>query len=411
MTDTKSCTCDALIMGGGVAGLWTACILENAGYSVIVLDANPLGTGQSIISQGIIHAGVKYALTEKNSDVDFPVSDMPEIWACCLQGKGDVDLTAVEILSDFQYIWPAPGFASSLATMVASKLLRSSSSKLSSEQFPEILKRSKSSAVYTVNELVLDPRSLLTTLKSNLSNPVKSISSPTQLKVESKGCFRIITNEEDFKITTSFVVLSAGQGNGDLLSLLSHSYPDINARQNLMQLRPLHQVFVRRKEGENLPKFYGHCIGTSSTPEITISSHVDDAGRLVWWLGGSLAEKGVSLSSEEQIKVAKEVMKKCVPSEAWNSDEFEWGTLECNRAEGKTSGGLRPNGPSVLNYDGLVVTWPTKLTLAPAVAYRIADIMKEQNIVGRGSQTLNELRAIQSSNVAEPPWNRSSHAG
>lgn len=57
---------DALIIGGGVAGLWLLNRLRNEGYQALLLEQEALGTGQSIASQGMIHGGIKYALGESS---------------------------------------------------------------------------------------------------------------------------------------------------------------------------------------------------------------------------------------------------------------------------------------------------------------------------------------------------------
>ena len=58
---------DILIFGGGIAGLWTLARLRKEGYSCLLLESNSLGAGQTIASQGIIHGGIKYALTGQAS--------------------------------------------------------------------------------------------------------------------------------------------------------------------------------------------------------------------------------------------------------------------------------------------------------------------------------------------------------
>ena len=53
---------DIAILGGGIAGLWLLNLLVSRGYSVVLLEKEALGAGQTIASQGMIHGGVKYAL-------------------------------------------------------------------------------------------------------------------------------------------------------------------------------------------------------------------------------------------------------------------------------------------------------------------------------------------------------------
>lgn len=53
---------DIAIFGGGIAGLWLANLLRQRGFSCVVLEAGTLGGGQTLLSQGILHGGLKYAL-------------------------------------------------------------------------------------------------------------------------------------------------------------------------------------------------------------------------------------------------------------------------------------------------------------------------------------------------------------
>ena len=60
-----------------------------------------------------------------------------------------------------------------------------------------------------------------------------------------------------------------------------------------MQRRPLKMVIVR---GGLQDMVYAHCMGASVNPRVTITSHYDKHGDIVWYLGGQLAEDGVNRS-------------------------------------------------------------------------------------------------------------------
>ena len=62
-TATTEVTVDVLIIGGGIAGLWTLACLQKAGYKAVLLESQSLGHGQTRYAQGIIHGGTKYALS------------------------------------------------------------------------------------------------------------------------------------------------------------------------------------------------------------------------------------------------------------------------------------------------------------------------------------------------------------
>ena len=52
---------DVAIIGGGVAGLSTACVTAERGYSTCVLERYPRdGQGASTHNSGVIHAGIYY---------------------------------------------------------------------------------------------------------------------------------------------------------------------------------------------------------------------------------------------------------------------------------------------------------------------------------------------------------------
>ena len=77
-----------------------------------------------------------------------------------------------------------------------------------------------------------------------------------------------------------------------------------------MQRRPLHMVMVKH----NLPyPLHAHGLGTGSKPRITITSHKTDDGRMVWYLGGEIAESGINRDSESQIIEGKKRARRPFP--------------------------------------------------------------------------------------------------
>lgn len=77
MSDSFDATVDVVIIGAGVAGLWLALRLERAGRSVALLEAHAAGAGQTAASQGIIHGGTKYALTNRLTGASESIRAMP----------------------------------------------------------------------------------------------------------------------------------------------------------------------------------------------------------------------------------------------------------------------------------------------------------------------------------------------
>ena len=82
MSESKQLNVDTVIIGGGVAALWTANVLKRSGQSICVLSNSPLGEGQSLAAQGVIHGGLKYAAGGK-------LNEASEALAACLLYTSD----------------------------------------------------------------------------------------------------------------------------------------------------------------------------------------------------------------------------------------------------------------------------------------------------------------------------------
>jgi len=196
----------------------------------------------------------------------------------------------------------------------------------------------------------------------------------------------------EFKYQT--LCLMAGQGNADLLSRLNLSHPE-------MQLRPLQMVMLRGGLSEML---YAHCMGASVNPRITISSHRDANGDIVWYLGGQLAEEGVNRTPDEQIQFAKKELAALMP---WlDLSQSQWATLPINRAELKQGEGKRPDTFSLdISNSKIITAWPTKLALSPMLADALLDVLAEKGIKKSG---VSELPEWPKPVYAKLPWQEES---
>ena len=108
MSESRQADYDTVILGGGVAALWTANVLKAAGQSVLVLTNAPLGSGQTLAAQGVIHGGLKYAVGGKLTDSSVALAGMPSRWLAAMRGEGPVDLSGAKLLSDHQLMWSLP---------------------------------------------------------------------------------------------------------------------------------------------------------------------------------------------------------------------------------------------------------------------------------------------------------------
>lgn len=405
----KKATVDICIMGGGITGLWALNRLKKLGYSVVLFETNALGSGQTICSQGIIHGGLKYALTGFLTKSSHSIEEMPKRWKSCLEGLGEIDLSDVKILSNDQFLWSTGSLTSDLTTFFASKTLSSRIQKLKTSDYPNILQNEAFKGnVYRLDEIVLDVPSLVDSLAKKHLKSIFKIDTVLGFQfhennAEQKTLKSVIVQNQDLKLelTAQHYLFSAGEGNAKLLELCGIS--------NLpkMQCRPLHMVLV------SLPHsypFYAHCIDNGSNPRITITSHMSKEGKQIWYLGGQIAEEGVKKNKQEQVMSAKKELKDLFP---WlNLEQAQFSSFFINRAEIQQKEGKRPESFYLEQMSNLFIAWPTKLALAPLLCDQLIHTLKDQKIVqgqdsldGSNLDSLNTL--MKSPNIATPIWNDS----
>ncbi|BFM13455.1 glycerol-3-phosphate dehydrogenase/oxidase [Simiduia litorea] len=387
---------DTVVIGGGIAGLWLSNRLKNAGYNNLLLEQSGLGDNQSVASQGMIHGGMKYALAGALTGASEAIADMPKHWADCLAGKGDVDLRGASVLSQHFYMWASPSVTARVTTFFASKALRGRVDNLAANQYPPLLQAAQRKFdVYKLVDLVLDVPSVVKALRDNLPENCRLIDWQKARLVRTGDRVHLeISNADNIlKISAQRFIFTAGKGNQTLLENIACQAPE-------MQTRPLQQVMVKHKLGY---EFYGHCLGTDKTPRLTISSHPADDGELIWYLGGSLAEKGVALSAEELIQRAQQELAELMP---WiDLSTAQWATLNIDRAEPKQHNFARPDKAFAGRAEGVsnvYVGWPTKLTLAPNMANEMLAQLQADQIAPSHRQTNCEF--LPEATLAATPW-------
>lgn len=375
----KQLNVDIVIFGGGVAGLWLLTRLRQEGYQTLLLETESLGAGQTRYAQGIIHGGTKYALTGKLTASSESVFAMPKIWRDCLTGQGELDLSAAVILSLHQYMWSTPNLFSRLSGFFAKRVMRGRTLTVKKSDRPAVFQNKKfKGTVYQLDEPVLDTASVIKALAKPNINNIMHIKSIPDFINNNPNDFNIETIDgESWNITTQKTVLSAGKGNAALLKKMGRKVPE-------MQLRPLQMVMVR---GGLPEKLYAHCLGASVNPRITITSHTDKQGEIVWYMGGQLAEEGINRTKEEQISEAQKELQSLMP---WlDFSAMQWSTLIINRAEPKQKEGKRPDTSFCSEEDNVITTWPTKLALSPKLADDVLNQLK--NIKTSGAKDLPDF--------------------
>ena len=379
MTGQQTVSVDVVIFGGGVAGLWLLARLRQANYNAILVEADALGTGQTRYAQGIIHGGTKYALTGKLTASSEAVTQMPAVWRACLQGEGEVDLRQVKILSPHQYMWSTTSLTSRMAGFFASHVMRSRTKSLDKKARPRVFQDAGFKGhVYQLEEPVLDTASIIASLAQPHLDAILHAEVET-ITVQDDAASQLVLQASDgtkWNVYARRVVLAAGQGNAKLLTAMGRETP-------AMQLRPLQMVILRGGLPEML---YAHCLGASVNPRMTITSHYDAHQNIVWYLGGQLAEDGVTRSEAEQIQVAQHELQDLMP---WlDLAQTQWATLRIDRAEPKQPENKRPDTSYFDDTQGVITAWPTKMALAPKLAADVLQQLEQTGVSASGIQTL-----------------------
>ncbi len=388
---------DVVIIGGGIAGLWLLRTLSLKGYKAVLLENNVLGGEQTTKSQGIIHGGTKYTLSGTLTGAAQCIAGMPHRWRKSLAGEGELDLTQAIVLSEYHYLWSPGGLGSRLTSFFASKAVRGRVVPLKPDEFPAIFQQKDfKGKVYQLNEVVLDIPSVVKALVSGLENRCIKVDweKDTRLLAEN-GHIRHIVVEQGgttLQLTAKRFVTTAGEGTAALMKHWGISQPE-------MQLRPLHMPLVKHRYPDPV---FAHCIGTQPIPRMTITSHPANNGETVWYLGGKIAEEGVNQSKTDLIAKAKKELSTLFP---WVSlEQEEWGTLMVNRAEPKQGRLLRPDSAFCQSVGNGIVTWPTKLALAPDLSDAVIRLMQHSGISPSGNHDFSLPDTLLRPSIAAPFW-------
>ena len=388
---------DITIFGGGVAGLWTLNHLVNLGYSTILIEKDKLGKGQTISCQGIVHGGIKYALSsDVRPDSVAEVKDMPRRWQQHLSGeRKDPDLTNVKVQSDYCHMWVSKGrgfrgFVESAFSPIGLMALNTKPKDVTASS-PQWFKDS-ARKIYRFDEPVINTSSLLEELARPHQDKIFYTNSYSFSNKDDNIESVILEDNisgEKVKIYTSIFILTAGIGNQGIIDAMGLS-------GIIMQERPLRQVVVT---GDNLPELYGHCIDGGS-PTASVTTHENrDTGKRVWVIGGKIAEDGFKIGQEALAENAKRQLAPLL--RGVDLSNTEWSTYDAIRAEAPNEG-KRPGSIDLIKKENVYVCYPTKMALAPILAEEIEcnlkkDIEKRTDNGSSGSSQ-PEIR------VAKYPW-------
>jgi hypothetical protein len=365
---------DIVIVGAGIAGLWTLAYLRKLGYDAVLLESRGIGGIQSMASQGIIHSGLKYAFAGKINSLAQSISAMPDIWKKSLKGQGPVDLTSAKVSSPSQLLLIPSGFMGEIIKLVAGKALGGDVKEI--EEWPEEIKTSgfKGSVIF-MDEPVL-----------NIPSVVRALAEPHRKYI------RQVKEDENIAslIEAKTYIYTAAAGNeskalqhGDTLGLE-------------VQKRPLLMGMLK---GAPFPLF-AHFVGTSEKPVATITTHTGGDGSLIWYIGGGAAERAKESSPTETHDAIVSAFQKYMPNV--DTAAMEWATLPIDRIEGKSVDQPMPDTPTIHEAGNSLYCWPTKLTFAPMLAEMIAEWLKKKHI--DPSYTSSDFSGLAEVEYASTPW-------
>lgn len=388
---------DILIFGGGIAGLWLLNRLRSAGYSVLLLEQDKLGGQETLNANGIIHGGLKFGLSAMLRDIE-DLEDMPALWRDCLRDRGDVNLGGVKILAEHQYIWSEPSLAARATTFFASRLITGQVEPVEGNARPAPFRHeSFAGNVYQLSDLVIDMPSLVQKLAAPHKSCIYKISMQnchleTDDRHNTTAVFITAAGMEPLRIHPRKVILAGGQGNHGLLE-------DLGLREPVMERRTVHMVLIKHPA---LPPLYAHCLGNSTKPRLTITSHPTRDGSRVWYVGGELAEEGAQRDDRLQIEHAQRELKELLPWIDLRGARFK--TLKLDRILPDGERGLfKPEHAFVEPRGNNIVTWPCKMTLAPNLGRQVLSLLEKEGMKPE-HPPLEEALPLLYPETGQPAW-------
>lgn len=347
-----------IIVGGGVSGLWLAAECQARGIPCVVLEQGQLGGGQTLASQGMIHGGTKYALNGLLSQAATAIAEMPTRWLHALQGQGAVDLSGVTLAKDEQLLWSIDSMAHHLVGFFASKAMRSRMQRIDPCE-EEAFAAGFSGQLYRLAEPVIVLPSLIARFAEQLDGQV--FQAKVTGLIQEQGA--VVGVETTAGALRGEVILCAGAGNQALCEMVDAPTP-------AMQRRPLAMTVATL--ATPIPDIFGHQLGASTKPKLTVSTHWVDNTQVLY-LGGQLAEDGVHRDDASQCEQAALALHEGL---RWLNPRIQsLSVFRIDRAEPATAAGGRPDHAFVERVASMWVCWPTKLALAPALADQVLNAL------------------------------------
>jgi len=391
---------DIVIVGAGIAGLWTFAELRKRGYDVLLLASGGVGGTQTLAAQGIIHSGLKYALTGKVNKLAHSISAMPDVWLDSLRGEGPVDLTAARMAASSQQLLIPGGLVGSMVSGLTKRMLGRDVYEIPRGDWPVGLPDTgfNGTAIH-MSEPVLDIPSVVRALAGASPDSVRSVSAKDGSSASESSAELFDTTQLDkgilvtptATIKASCFIFTSAEGNHPIARAAKHD------EHLKTQKRPLLMGFLKPAPFD----LFVHLVGTSEKPIATITTHTTHAGERVWYLGGQVAERDKDAAPESVLSAIRKAFAKYLPK--IDLAEFEFAVYPVDRVEGKSeSKGWMPDTPTIHDAGNALYCWPTKLTFAPLLARMLLPKLEEKGVSPSNAQ--GDYSALTPAEFAPPPW-------
>ena len=378
-------TVDIVIVGAGIAGLWTFNRLMAAGYDALLLERDAIGGGQTIASQGIVHSGLKYSLAGRVNETARSISAMPERWRAALRGEGEVDLSAARTRADSQFLMIPGGFMGGLTRLVAQRALGGDTRGVAAEEWPDGLRAAgfRGSLVF-MDEPVLDVPSVVRALAEPYRDAVRRI------------------DPERAAAPLDFLRAHGIEARSVLFTAAADNVPIAAANRHDDGLGDQHRPLLQGLMKPAPFPLYAHLVGSSDKPVATVTTHATADGTLVWYLGAAVAERAKDADPGEVYAAARAGFAAYLPG--LDLAGVEWAVVPVDRVEGRTRGLRMPDTPTLHRVGDVLYGWPTKLTFAPLLGDMVA---AELAALGVGpSHRRTEFGFLPPVDYAPTPWDR-----
>lgn len=375
---------DIAIVGAGIAGLWTFNRLKRAGFDVLLLERDVVGGGQSLASQGIIHGGGKYPMVAQFSPSARRMRTMPGRWRRALDGQGDVDLSAANVNANAQLLMFSGDLKARVARLFALCALGDGVRKSPRREWPAALRDAGfQGAALALAEPVLEIGSVVRALAEPFGQAVR--------RIDPESSDAPVEFLRRFDIEPAAVIVTAAAGNAEVARRCGHE-AEIRARH-----RPLLQGMLSPAP---FPLF-AHFMAGSKKPVATVTTHRRASGDLVWYFGGSVAERARDADPGETIDAARSAVSRYLP--AVDVSGLRWSTVGVDRVEwNATARSEIPDEPVVRRVDTMLYCWPMKLAFAPLLSDKIVAELEALGVKPSGRETdFSDLPPV---GYAVPPW-------